>query len=63
MMSIHTMVINGLLHNPDVFAHQPVRSLTTEAFKADLSPNDAIPNRFISGGSGTERGPPLRQVR
>ena len=45
-MSIHTMVINGLLHNPDVFAHQPVRSLTTEAFKANLSPNDAIPNRF-----------------
>jgi len=45
-MSIHTMVINGLLHNQDAFAHQPVRSLTTEAFKADLSHNDAIPNRF-----------------
>lgn len=37
MMSIHTMVINCLLHNPDAFAHQPVKSLTTKPFKADLS--------------------------
>lgn len=43
---IHTKVINCLLHNPDTFAHQPVKSLTAEAFKADLSHNDAIPKRF-----------------
>ena len=36
-MSIHTLVINCLLHNPDTFPHQPVRSSATEAFKADPS--------------------------
>ena len=35
MMSIHILVINCLMHNPDVFAEQSVRAPSTEKFKAD----------------------------
>lgn len=37
MMSIHVLAINCLLHNPDAFAQQAVRSAATENFKADPS--------------------------
>ena len=35
MMSIHILVINCLMHNPDVFAERSVRAPTTEKFKSD----------------------------
>ena len=35
MMSIHVLVINCLMHNPDVFAERSVRAPTAEKFKAD----------------------------
>ena len=35
MMSIHVLVINCLMHNPDVFAERSVRAPTVEKFKAD----------------------------
>ena len=35
MMSIHILVINCLMHNPDVFAERSVRAPSTEKFKAD----------------------------
>ena len=35
MMSIHVLVINCLMHNPDTFAERSVRAATTEKFKAD----------------------------
>ena len=35
MMSIHILVINCLMHNPDIFAERSVRALSTEKFKAD----------------------------
>ena len=37
MMSIHILVINCLMHNPDVFAEKSVRAPTTEKFKTDPS--------------------------
>ena len=37
MMSIHILVINCLMHNPDVFAERSVRAPSTEKFKADLT--------------------------
>ena len=36
-MSIHVLAINCLLHNPDAFAQQAVRSAAMENFKADPS--------------------------
>ena len=35
MMSIHILVINCLMHNPDVFAERSVRAPSTEKFKTD----------------------------
>ena len=35
MMSIHILVINCLMHNPDVFVERSVRAPTTEKFKSD----------------------------
>lgn len=35
MMSIHVLVINCLMHNPDAFAERTVRVPTAEKFKAD----------------------------
>ena len=35
MMSIHVLVINCLMHNPDVFAERSVRAPTAEKFQAD----------------------------
>ena len=35
MMSIHVLVINCLMHNPDAFAERTVRAATAEKFKAD----------------------------
>ena len=35
MMSIHILVINCLMHNPDVFAARSVRAPSTEKFKTD----------------------------
>ena len=35
MMSIHILVINCLMHNPDVSAERSVRAPSTEKFKAD----------------------------
>ena len=35
MMSIHILVINCLMHNPDIFAERSVRAPTTEKFKSD----------------------------
>ena len=35
MMAIHVLVINCLMHNPDVFAERTVRAATSEKFKAD----------------------------
>ena len=35
MMSIHILVINCLMHNPDVFAERSVRAPSTEKFTAD----------------------------
>ncbi|CAH3024309.1 unnamed protein product [Porites evermanni] len=37
MMSIHILVINCLMHNPDAFAERSVRAATAEKFKADPS--------------------------
>ena len=37
MMSIHVLVINCLMHNPDVFAEKSVRAQSTEKFKGDPS--------------------------
>ena len=38
MMSIHVLVCNCLLHNPDAFAAHSARSPGTEAFRTDPSP-------------------------
>ena len=35
MMSIHVLVINCLMHNPDAFVERSVRAPTAEKFKAD----------------------------
>ena len=35
MMAIHVLVINCLMHNPDVFAEHTVQAATSEKFKAD----------------------------
>ena len=35
MMAVHVLVINCLMHNPDVFAEWTVRAPTSEKFKAD----------------------------
>ena len=35
MMAIHVLVINCLMHNPDVFAEHAVQAATSEKFKAD----------------------------
>ena len=35
MMSIHVLVINCLMHNPDAFAERTVRAPTAEKFKVD----------------------------
>ena len=35
MMAVHVLVINCLMHNPDVFAERTVRAPTSEKFKAD----------------------------
>ena len=35
MMSIHILLINCSMHNPDVFAERSVRAPSTEKFKAD----------------------------
>ena len=37
MMSIHVLAMNCLLHNPDAFAQQAVRTAETENFKAEPS--------------------------
>ena len=35
MMAIHVLVINCLMHNPDVSAERTVQAATSEKFKAD----------------------------
>ena len=35
MMSVHVLVINCPMHNPDAFAERTVRAATSEKFKAD----------------------------
>ena len=34
MMSIHVLLLNCLMHNPDVFAEKTVRASTSETFKS-----------------------------
>ena len=45
MMSIHILVINCLMHNPDVFAERSVRAPSTEKFKTDPTFKNMISHR------------------